>query len=63
VPACTNWQDDQTEHPAHEVGSAPSTETEGSVHESDDLDRACEHACAEPVVQVIQAVKTSEATA
>ena len=64
VPACTNSQDDQEKHPAHEVGSAPAKETRiGSVYESDNLDRAFVHACAEPFVQVIQAVKTSEATA
>jgi hypothetical protein len=41
----------------------PRRHKKGSVHESDGLDRAFVHACAEPFVQVIQAVKTSEATA
>jgi len=36
----------------HEVGSVPAKETRiGSVHESDNLDRAFVRACAEPFVQ------------
>jgi len=59
-PHAPTRQDEQEKHPAHEVGSVPAKETRiGSVMRCDNLDRAFVRACAEPFVQVIQAVEAS----